>query len=288
MNACTRALPLLALGLLCAAAPAWGGPPDPQAFMAKLVPPPKDYAEAKTRCANPKEKNSYLSRDPQDQALADDVDKQTKTWETAYTADMKAHVAQNMAASQAAAMDPKQMMAMAQMQQAMVGRQMPPDPAALADQLLRPLNDSTLSALQANEQDQTKSGQSWLTKYNACGSLPIGAGGCQKMVEGKANAEAADIGKKRGPIMEKYYSDLAVNWAKYRDGVQKYLDAVTLKVPDGADPNGYQVKILLNNNVAQRLAAVGTAAQNSAEAICPGFLYEAGQQYGGLCTGEGC
>ena len=286
MKSCVHVLLLTVAGL--AAVPAWADPPDPQAFMAKLVAPPKDYAEAKTRCANPKDKSTYLSRDPQDQALADDVDKQTKTWETAYTADMKAHLTQNMAASQAAAMDPRQMMAMAQMQQAMVGRQLPPDPAALASQLLQPLNDSTLSALQANEQDQAKSGQGWLSKYSACGSLPIGASGCQKMVAGKANAEAGDIGKKRGPIMEKYYSDLGANWAKYRDGVQKYLDAVKLSVPEGVDPNGYQVKILLNNNVAQRLAAVGSAAQRSAEAICPGFLYEAEQQYGGLCTGEGC
>ena len=286
MKCCVRILLLTVAGL--AAVPAWADPPDPQGFMARLVAPPKDYAEAKTRCANPKDKNTYLSRDPQDQALADDVDKQTKAWETDYTADMKAHMAQNMAASQAAAMDPRQMMAMAQMQQAMVGRQLPPDPAALANQLLQPLHDSTLSALQANEQDQAKSGEGWLSKYNACGSLPIGASGCQKMVQGKANAEAADIGKQRGPIMEKYYSDLAANWAKYRDGVQQYLDAVTLKAPDGTDPNGYQVKILLNNNVAQRLAAVGAAAQHSAEAGCPGFLYEAEQQYGGLCTGEGC
>lgn len=267
---------------------AWSDPPDPQTFMAKLVAPPKDYAEAKTRCANPKDKNMYLSRDPQDQALADDVDNQTKAWETAYGNDMKAHMAQNIAASQAAAMDPRQMMAMAQMQQSMTSKQLPPDPAALAAQLLKPSYDATQGALQVNEQDQAKSGQDWLSKYSDCASLPIGASGCQKMVERKANAESADIGKQRGPIMEKYYSDLNGNWVKYRDGVQKYLDAVKLNVPEGADPNGFQVKNLLNNNVAQRLAAVGAAAQHSAEAICPGFLYEAEQQYGGLCTGEGC
>jgi hypothetical protein len=286
MKSCVRVLLLTVAGLV--AVPAWADPPDPQAFVAKLVAPPKDYAEAKARCANPKEKGTYLSKDPQDQALADDIDKQTKTWETAYTADMKAHMAQNIAASQAAARDPRQMMAMAQMEQAMSSSTRPPDPAALAGQLLQPSYDATLSALQANEQDQSKSGQNWLAKYNACGSLPAGAGSCQKMVESKANAEAADIGKKRGPLMEKYYSDLGANWSKYKDGVQKYLDAIKLTVPEGADPDGYQVKILLNNNVAQRLAAVGTTAQRSAEAICPGFLYEAEQQYGGLCTGERC
>lgn len=266
--------------------PAAGDPADPQTFLAKLPAPPKDYAAAKSRCANPKEPKQYLSADPQSKALADEMEKQTKEWETAYTKSMQANAPQNIAAAQAAAMDPRQVMAMAQMQQAMMNKQLPPDPAVLADQLFQ--TSSTLNALQANEQEQQKSSQGWLGKYNACGSLPIGAAGCQKMVEGKADAEAADIGKKRGPMLEKYYSDLGANWPKYKDGVQKYLDAITLSVPPGADPNAYQVKILLNNNLAQRLEAVHTAAERSGEAICPAFLYEAEQPYGGICTGEGC
>ncbi|HEY1992027.1 MAG TPA: hypothetical protein VGH71_06155, partial [Gammaproteobacteria bacterium] len=243
---------------------------------------------AKRRCADPKQQGQYLSKDPQSQALADDLDQQTKDWETAYTKSMQANAMQNIGAAQAAAADPRQIMAMAQMQQASMNRQLPPNPAVLADQLFQPPYDATLSALQANAQDETKSGQGWQAKYNACGNLPVGAGSCQKLVEGKANAEAADIGKQRPALLEKYYSDLNRNWSQYRDGVQKYLDAIKINVPQGVDPNGYQVKILLNNNLAQRLDAVHTAAQRSAAAICPGFLYEAEQQYGGVCGGEGC
>lgn len=279
---------LLMATAACLALPASGDPADPQTFLAKLPTPPADYAAAKSRCADAKQPGQYLSQDPQSEALAEDIDKQTKDWETAYTKSMQANAMQNIAAAQAAAADPRQMMAMAQMQQAAMNRQLPPDPSVLADQLFRPSYDATLSALQANEQDQAKSGQGWLGKYNACGSLPIGAESCQKMVQGKANAEAADIGKQRGPLLEKYFSGLKQNWSAYRDGVQKYLDAIKLAPPDGADPNGYQVRILLNNNLAQRLDAVHTAAQRSARAICPDFLLEAEQQYGGLCTGEGC
>ena len=272
----------------CLVLPASGEPADPQSFLGKLPAPPKDFAAAKTRCANPKQPGQYLSKDPQSQALADDLDKQTKDWETAYTKSMQANAAQNIAAAQAAAADPRQIMAMAQLQQATMNRQLPPNPAVLADQLFQPSYGATESALQANEQDETKSGQGWQGKYNACGNLPVGAGSCQKMVEGKASAEAAEIGKKRPAMLDKYYSDLDQHWAQYRDGVQKYLDAVKLSVPEGVDPNGYQVKILVNNNLAQRLDAVHTAAQRSAEAICPGFLHEVEQRYGGVCSGEGC
>lgn len=284
MKTCVRVLPLVLL--CCASVPAWGDPPDPEVLLGKLSAPPKSYADAKARCANPKDKSTYLSSDPQNQALADEIEKQTKAWETAYSNDMKSHMAQNMAASQASAMDPRQMMAMAQMQQAMSNTQLPPDPAALAEQLFQ--GPATLSAIQANEQEQQKSSQDWQGKYQACAKLPIGADSCQKVVAGKANTEAADIGKRRGPLLEKYYSGLAANWPNFRDGVQKYLDAITLAVPAGVDPKGYQVGILLNTNLDRRLQVVHDAAARGGEAICPNFLYEAEQQYGGICMGEGC
>ncbi|HSN18131.1 MAG TPA: hypothetical protein VLV87_07960 [Gammaproteobacteria bacterium] len=66
------------------------------------------------------------------------------------------------------------------------------------------------------------------------------------------------------------------------------MDAIKLSAPEGADPNGDQAKLLLNNDLARRLGAAHAAAQRSVEAFCPAFGHEAEQQHGGLCTGEGC
>ncbi|HEY3644030.1 MAG TPA: hypothetical protein VGM16_01720 [Gammaproteobacteria bacterium] len=286
MKTCVRIL-LLALGLGLSLS-GWGDTSDPKALVAKLPTPPKDYAAAKRTCADPKNPGGYLSRDAQSQSLADDMEKQVKDHDEQMNKQVQANMAQNMAAAQAAARDPRQMMAIAQWQQAAMSQQLPPDPGALANQLFQASYTETESAIQANAQEQSKSSQDWQDKYSDCGKLPVGTGACEKAVAGKADAEAADIGKKRGPVMAKYYTDLNADWPKFKDGVQKYLDAVTLTAPAGVDPNGYQIKIMLATNQDQRMKAVQTAAEEAGKAICPGFLKEAETQYGRICQGEGC
>ncbi|MGE5624185.1 MAG: hypothetical protein ACM3ZT_01400 [Bacillota bacterium] len=276
----------LLAGLAAACLPAWSftDAPDPVPLLNKLPAPPKSFAEAQARCANPKEKGEYIP-DPQSQALADEVSKDLKSFEDTLNQQAKANVAQ----AQAAAFDPQQGMALAQAMQAQTSNTMPPNADQLTAQILAPVSKAAEDSIQSNTKQEADNGQSWQKKYDACGHLPgFLATGCQKPLISKANSDSDGYIKQRHGIMDKYYSDLNAAWPQYVGGLHKFLDAQQFQMPQGVDPKGYQMQLLKATNQDQRLKTVQVAAHDAAEAICPHFMYEVDQRYGGICEGEGC
>ena len=282
---------LLLIGLAVACLPAWGFPdaPDPVPLLAKLPAPPKDFAAAKARCADPKSgKNNesdvtYIG-DPQSQALEDEVAKDRKSFADAMSQQARANMAQAMAP-----VDPRQSVALAQAMQSLQNTKMPPNPVELSDQLLTPLYQNTEKALQDNEKQESDGARSWQTKYEACDKLPgFLAKGCQKPIMAKANSESDGYVKQRQAIMDKYYTDLNTAWSQYADGAHKFLDAQQFQVPQGTDPKFYQFQLLKATNQDERLNTVEQTAHGGVSAFCPGFMGEADRRYGGICEGEGC
>ena len=281
----TRIRILLLALITVFALPAWSfaDEPDPDTLLDKLPAPPKSYAEAQKRCADPRNQGTYAG-DPQSQAMSDQLGQEMKSSEDKLNQDAKAHISQ----LQATALDPRQSAMVAQLLQQQMGKPQPPNPDQLADQWLAPPAKTAEDGIQASVKQESDGAKGWQSKYEDCGHLPFGASACEKVVVSKANADSDNYIQQRPAVVDKYYLDLGTAWPQYLDGVHKYVDGIAMMLPQGVDPNNYQVLIMMRANQGQRLKAVQAAIAQGNTAFCPEFLNDVGKRYGGVCEGEGC
>lgn len=285
---------LLLSSLALATGPASSAtPPDPDALVDRMPAPPKSYAEAEKRCGkvNGQGKTSYVTigNDPDMQQLLDEVKKDAD----AMAEQQKAFMQANMGKLQATSMDPATIQNQAQMTTAMFAanqNNQATQPAQLAEQHLDPIHQAAWNDLNGVDKQAVDSGNSWQSKYSACGKLPsFMETGCEKAVQHKAQSDADDYAKQRAPIVDKYFVDLGPAWNEYVADVHKSLANVKLVVPGNADPNDLHTRIFIMVNQGQRLQMAQSAIEKASAAECPDdLLSDMQKDYGGVCAGEGC
>lgn len=221
-------------------------------WLAKVPPPPKDLDQAKAQCG---EGVSYdvqpWNKFEKDRGAAED--KLQKTMQ----AKMQDPNYQNEMMSQAMDMsDPGAAMAMQQyaQYQASLGSQAP---GVTTDSFFTPPYNDAKDAVDGIVKQQTAKLKKCPTQNSEAGPYPIPS--CEKPIDAAAEKAKADA-------VNKYLAAVNKAWPQYVKGTQDYFKKLGT-VPQGVDPNNYQVKLQHDNIPSLELGSVKDVAK-AAEDAC--------------------
>lgn len=221
-------------------------------WLAKLPPPPKNLAEAQKLCGeNAPRPYVWEKFETERRAMDDKLNSAAK----AKMSD-PAYQQQLMQQAMSASMDPAGAMAAQQYAQylASLGNS---SPDARADSLFQPAYQDADGQVDAI----LKAGNARLKKCPMLNSEagPYPAPACQKPID-------ADTTARKAAVTDKYLAAVNKNWPQYTASAKDYFQKLNV-VPNGVDPNNYQVKLQQANLPLQELGTVKDMGRQS-EDIC--------------------
>ncbi len=222
-------------------------------WLAKVPPPPKDLDQAKAQCGegvsydaqpwNKFEKDRGAAEDKLQKAM------QAKMQDPKYQADL-------MNQSMSSMTDPSAAMAAQQyaQYQASLGSQAP---GVSADGYFTPPYNDAKDAVDAILKQQAAKLKKCPTQNSEAGPYPIPS--CEKPIDAAAEKAKADA-------VNKYLAAVNKAWPQFIKGTQDFFKQLGA-VPQGVDPNNYQVKLQRDNIPGMELGSVKDVAK-AAEAAC--------------------